>query len=216
MDIFLFVLGYYIHFLASCLLMYKIYQTRSIWGLSVDTQIAFGLSSVARCIWVLDTRLVETVFAYIELVISTVVALVLCYLCNQYYHTTTKHAQGYFRIWVIAPVALALAFLFHPGDQWLSMQVLVAFTMYLECLGVIPQLDLMRRMAEIEPLTSHYVGLLVIARAARMVFWGVLFYMGEHFLQLFIADLLHTILTADYMYLWFKKLRSGGALVYSI
>lgn len=49
-----------------------------------------------------------------------------------------------------------------------------------------------------------------------MVFWGVLFYIGEHFLQLFVADLVHTVFTADYMYLWFRKLKSGGRLIYSI
>jgi len=116
----------------------------------------------------------------------------------------------------LAPVAAVLAFFFHPSDNWISIQILVAFTMYLEALGLLPQLWLMKKMYDVEPITSHYVGLLVIARFSRMVFWGVLFYIGEHFLQLFIADLVHTVFTADYMYLWFRKLKSGGRLIYSI
>jgi len=216
MDIFFFVLGYWVHFMGSCLLLYKIVGQRSIYGLSIDTQIAFLMAVVGRCIWTLDTRLVETVFAYIELIASTFIAGAIVWKCWQHRFTTTKHAAGPFRIWSIAPAAFVFAFFFHPGDSWWSVQILVAFTMYIEALGLLPQLYLMRNMHEIEPLTSHYVALLVIARSIRMLFWGVLFWMGEHFLQLFIADILHTLLSADYMYLWFKKLRSGGRLVYTV
>ena len=82
--------------------------------------------------------------------------------------------------------------------------------------GLLPQLWLMRHMHEIEPLTSHYVGLLIVSRLIRMLFWGSLFMMGEHFFQLFVADLLHTVFAADYMYLWCSKLKSGGRLVYAM
>ena len=68
MDIFLFVLGYCIQCLAAILLMVKIWKSKSIYGLSTDTQICFAIANVARCIWTLDTRLIETHFAYAELV----------------------------------------------------------------------------------------------------------------------------------------------------
>merc|ERR1712151_200851 len=111
--------------------------------------------------------------------------------------------------------ALVLAFFFNPGDQWLSMQILVSYTMFQEAMGLLPQLYLMRKMHEVEPLTSHYVGLIVVARFIRMVFWGKMYFLGEHFLQLFLADIIHTVLSADYMYLWFRKLKDGGRLIYS-
>lgn len=216
MDIFIFVLGYWIHFMASCLLLYKIFKQKSVYGLSIDTQIAFLMAAVGRCIWTMDTRLVDTVFAYIELVFSTIIAGALVYMCWKYRFTTTKHAAAPLRIWSLAPAALVLAFFFNPGTEWWTVQVLVAFTMYIEALGLLPQLWLMRNMHEIEPLTSHYVALLVIARAVRMLFWGCLFWVGEHFIQLFVADVLHTLLSADYMGLWFRKLKTGGRLVYSV
>lgn len=216
MDIFLFVLGYIVQFLAAMLLGYKISKHQSIYGLSVDTQVAFFLANICRCIWTLDTRLIETWVAYGELVMSTVASGWLCYLCYKHYHTTIKHAVWWARIQVLVPVAAVLAFFFHPSDQWFSIQILVAFTMYIEALGLLPQLWLMKNMHEVEPLTSHYVGLLIVARLCRMVFWGVLFWMGEHFLQLFIADILHSLMAADYLYLWCRKLKSGGQLVYSL
>eukprot|EP00929_Paragymnodinium_shiwhaense_P016201 TRINITY_DN124405_c0_g1_i1.p1 TRINITY_DN124405_c0_g1~~TRINITY_DN124405_c0_g1_i1.p1 ORF type:complete len:221 (-),score=66.78 TRINITY_DN124405_c0_g1_i1:235-897(-) len=215
MEIFFFILGYYVQLAASAFLFYKIHKQRSIYGLSVDTQACYLLATLARCIWVMETRLVETFFAYLELFLSTVAACGLCFLCYKFYHTTVKHSIYYLRVYITAPAALVLAFVMHPGDTWFSMQILVAFTMYMEALGLLPQLWLMRKMHEVEPLTSNYVGLIVIARFVRMLFWIKMFYLGEHFLQLLFADICHTLLAADYMYLWFKKLKDGGKLVYS-
>mmetsp|Transcript_39852 Transcript_39852/g.70070 ORF Transcript_39852/g.70070 Transcript_39852/m.70070 type:complete len:221 (-) Transcript_39852:198-860(-) len=215
MEIFLFILGYYVQFGASCLLGFKIYKHKSIYGLSVDTQVAYFFAVVSRCVWVMETRLIETKLAYLELILSTIAASILVYLCWTYYHTTQKHSVEYLRIYAIAPAALILAFFFHPGDDWWSMQILVSFTMFLEAAGLLPQLWLMRKMHEVEPLTSHYVGLLVCARFIRMIFWGKMYFIGENFLQLLFADILHTLLSADYMFLWCRKLQYGGRLVYS-
>jgi len=215
MEIFLFILGYYVHFAASCVLFWKIYKQKSIYGLSVDTQAAYLLAVISRCVWVMETRLVETKLAYLELMLSTVSAFGLSYLCFTYYHTTSKHALPYLRVYATAPTALVLAFFFHPGDDWFSMQILVAYSMYQEALGLLPQLWLMRKMHEVEPMTSHYVAMVVVSRFIRMVFWLKMYFLGEHFLQLLFADICHTLLSADYMYLWFKKLRYGGKLVYS-
>mmetsp|Transcript_32088 Transcript_32088/g.73335 ORF Transcript_32088/g.73335 Transcript_32088/m.73335 type:complete len:221 (-) Transcript_32088:73-735(-) len=215
MEVFLFILGYYIHFGASCLLLYKIYKHKSIYGLSVDTQASYLLAVVARCVWVMETRLVETKLAYFELILSTAAALGLCWLCYTYYATTQKHASWLLRVYTTAPVALVLAFFFHPGDEWFSIQILVSYTMFQEAMGLLPQLWLMRKMHEVEPLTSHYVGLLIISRMVRMCFWAKMYLLGEHFLQLFFADVCHTLLSADYLWLWCRKLQYGGGLIYS-
>lgn len=213
-DVFLFVLGYYFHLAAACILIYRTYQRRSIYGLSPDTQIAFLLAVLSRCYWTLDTRLVETYLSYLELICSVIAAICLSYLCFRYYDTA-KREWTPFRIYAIAPAALASGFLVHPGDTWMSQQVFVSFTIYLEAMAMLPQLWLMRQMHEIEAVTSHYVALLVVGRGFRMLFWGMLFWNGEHFLCLFAADVIHTAMCADFMYLWFRKLQHGGPLVYS-
>mmetsp|Transcript_833 Transcript_833/g.2083 ORF Transcript_833/g.2083 Transcript_833/m.2083 type:complete len:221 (+) Transcript_833:49-711(+) len=215
MEVFLFILGYYVQFAASCVLLYKMWKHKSIYGLSVDTQAAYLLSVLARCVWVMETRLVETKFAYLELMLSTIGALGLSFMCYQYYHTTLKHSPPFLRVYATAPAAMVLAFFFHPGDDWWSMQILVSYTMFQEAMGLLPQLWLMRKMHEVEPLTSHYVGMIVVARFIRMVFWAKMYFLGEHFLQLLFADICHTLLSADYMYLWARKLRFGGRLIYS-
>lgn len=215
MEIFLFLVGYFVQFAASCILLYKIWKHKSIYGLSIDTQASYMLAVIARCVWSMETRLVETKFAYLELILSTAVAAGLSFMCYQFQHTAPKQSTPFLRVYATGPVALFLAFFFHPGDDWFTMQILVSYTMFQEAMGLLPQLWLMRKMHEVEPLTSHYVGLIVVARFIRMCFWGKMYFLGEHFLQLFFADVLHTLLSADYMYLWCRKLQYGGRLIYS-
>lgn len=215
-DILFFVSGYMIQLVASSVLLYQVTAKRTFYGLSQDMQILFFVACCCRCVWTIDTRLVETVLAYMELIFSTAAAFGLVLYSQKYKHTNLKHPP----VWLQAPALLgigaAISVLFHPGTAWFSYQTLIAFTMYIEALALIPQLYLMRHMLEIEPLTSHYVGLLVVARIIRMVFWFEMYLLGENFVDLFFSDLVHTILSADYLYLWCRKLRVGGRLIYTI
>jgi len=195
--------------------IYKIHTSKSIYGLSVDTQASYLLAVISRCVWEYETRLNETKLAYVELVASTGAAFFLCYLCLKHMATTTQHSPAMLSVKVSCPVCLVLSFFFHPGDGWASMQILVSYTMFQEAFGLVPQLYLMRKMHEVEPLTSHYVGLIVMARIIRMLFWAKMYLLGEHFLLLFFADICHTLLSADYLLLWCRKLKNGGHLIYS-
>ncbi|XP_055388448.1 ER lumen protein-retaining receptor 3-like [Condylostylus longicornis] len=214
MEKWLFIIGYLIQVVGSLLLLVKVWSKKSVYGLSSDTQICFLISTLSRIVWSMDTRLVETYLAYAELASSTVVTVLLCFSVWKFRHTTTKEAWWPLRSMVLGPIAFVLAVLFHPGSATISLQVLVAFTMYIEAMALLPQLYLMRKMIEVEPLTSHYVGILVLSRIVRLAFWFSLFMQGEHFIGLFVADLLHTLLAGDYLYIWCRKLRTGGALIY--
>ncbi|CEM27211.1 unnamed protein product [Vitrella brassicaformis CCMP3155] len=216
MEIWLFILGYLVHFVGSIVLLRKIQKQKSVYGLSSDTQYMLLAATISRCIWSMYTRLIETNLAYMELICSTVVALMLAYSMWQFRHTTIKQAPSPLKATILIPAALVLAFFFHPGYKWWTVQILVAFTMYIEAVALIPQLYLMRRMHEVENVTSHYVGLLVCSRAVRLLFWVQLYWIGEHFIGLFVADLLHTLLSGDYLWLWIRKLRTGGQLIYSL
>eukprot|EP00745_Piridium_sociabile_P015675 TRINITY_DN23426_c3_g2_i2.p1 TRINITY_DN23426_c3_g2~~TRINITY_DN23426_c3_g2_i2.p1 ORF type:complete len:220 (+),score=19.60 TRINITY_DN23426_c3_g2_i2:127-786(+) len=215
MEIWLFILGYLIHLGGSVFLLAKIYKQKSVYGLSRDTMFMLLVATISRCIWSMFTRLVETKLAYLELIASTAVAIALAYNCWIYRHTTIKQAPTPLKAKTLIPVALILAFFFHPGYRWFTVQILVAFTMYIEAVALVPQLYLMRKMHEVENVTSHYVGLLVCSRAVRLLFWVQLYWIGEHFLGLLAADMIHCILSADYMRIWISKLRNGGQLIYA-
>lgn len=222
MDIFLFVLSYLIQLIASAILLYRIWNVRSVHGLSVDTQWCLLSSTISRCIWTFKTRIVEdslwfTIVAVFEILASTIAATYLVHSFRCLRHTTTRVTPTPLSAVILIPLALLVASIVNPG-KWFnfSSQILVAFTMFVEAIALVPQLWLVRKIGDIEALTSHYIGLLVIARVVRMLFWVFMLFDGQWFLCLFLADLLHTGLSADYLYLWIRKLRHGGRLVYSL
>ena len=222
MDLLLFVLGYLIQVIASAVLVYKVVSVRSIYGLSLDTQLCYFFATLSRCVWTMNTRILDShpalaVIAILELAMSVFFTVILVYLFRDLAHTTTQQVPTHLSALVILPSVFILGIIVNPAS-WLGFnsQSLVAFTMYAEAVALIPQLWLIRKMDDVEALTSHYIGLLVVARAVRMIFWLVLLIDGETFLCLFLADVFHTALSADYLYLWIRKLRHGGRLVYAL
>jgi ER lumen protein retaining receptor len=222
MDIFLFVLSYLIQLIASAILIYRVWSLRSVNGLSIDTQICLLSSVISRCIWTLNTRIIGSSavlagLALLELFLSLFACVSLILFFRKLRHTILHSVPLGVSAVVLIPVTLTFAYVVNPG-RWfaLSSQILVAFSMYVEAVALAPQLLIARRIGDVEALTSHYIGLLVISRIVRMIFWVFMFIDGQSFLCLFIADLLHTILSTDFLRLWFKKLRHGGRLVYSL
>eukprot|EP00923_Selenidium_pygospionis_P025469 GHVN01044909.1.p1 GENE.GHVN01044909.1~~GHVN01044909.1.p1 ORF type:complete len:178 (-),score=27.59 GHVN01044909.1:115-582(-) len=123
-------------------------------------------------------------------------------------HTSTEQARWQFRFFVTLPLSFIIAVFYHPGAGLLTMQTLVSFTIYTEAIALLPQLDLMRRkVIEVEPVTKRYVFSLIVAHVVRLFFWLSLFYQGEKFFGLFLADLIHTALAGDYIYMWMSKMR---------
>ena len=100
-DLVFFVGGYYVQLAAMCTLVYKIRRTKSIHGLSWDTQLCVLIASVCKLAWVPDTRLFESVFTFLELGLSPVAAALSCYLCYKLIHTSYEgDIPFYFRVWL--------------------------------------------------------------------------------------------------------------------
>jgi len=212
MELLLFNLAYLLSCCANCLILKRLLTTKSMYGLSVDTQISFVLATLSRCVWTLYTRLIETNLAYFELISSVVLSLCILFLCAvKYNDPTNPKVPIYLKTYFLAPIALALGFIFHPGTAWWSMQVLVAFTMNLEAFGLLPQLYLLRKIVYVEPVAGSYILLLGLARIVRFGFWMKLYTTGDHFVELIVADVFHTLCCVDFAVMWFRKLKSSGA-----
>lgn len=59
METWLFIVGYLIHCFGSCVLAAKVLQQKTIYGLAADTQWCLLFATLSRCVWSLETRLVE-------------------------------------------------------------------------------------------------------------------------------------------------------------
>jgi len=221
-EIIFFISGYLVQTASSFLLIHKLRSTKSTYGLSPHTQILFLFSTLARVVWVGETRLMDTPITIVELITSVAAQFTILYYFWQYRHTSNvgKKEKNHSDVWwplrwyYLALASGILATLFHPGRATLSMQILVAYSIYSEAMALLPQLATMRTCIEVESITSNYVAILVSSRLLRLLFWVNLYHMGETFPGLMVADLVHTLLSADFLRLWVQKLKNGGLLLY--
>lgn len=212
----LFSLGYMFQLVATAMLVLSVLKTRSIFGLSQDTQLLFLVGQLARLVWIYDTRMYKFALAQVELIVNVLLAGYACYLCRKYALTNIMTVPTYLRVGPIAAACAVLCFFFHPGDKgsyFFTIQMLVSFTIYIECAGLLPQFYLMLRRGEVEGMTKHYIMMLGASRFVRMLFWGAMYAQGESFLHLVLADLVHTIVLADFAYLYYKSMVSGKRLL---
>lgn len=102
------------------------------------------------------------------------------------------------------------------SDSWTGADVVVIWNMVIDGMAMVPQMYLIAYAKEtITAATSHFVGLMCIARVFRMIFWATLIItpiMGGHgsggYIWTFIIpDICHTILMGDYLYIYLRKLK---------
>lgn len=153
--------------------------------------------------YILQTRL-----AHVELGGAVLTSLGTCVLCHKLKSTNSKQASSKYSVWLLTAIAMLAAIIWHPGRGIISLQVLVAFTIYMETLALLPQLKVMHKLQDADAITGQYVALLVVSRLLRLVFWVALFLQGDRFVGLFLADLVHSCFTAHYLFIWVRKMRA--------
>ena len=80
-SLFWFVMSYFVAQVGNCLLVYKITKQRSVFGISLDSQVALLLATLARCVWFSDTRLPTMWLAIAELTIAVCLHCYIVYQC---------------------------------------------------------------------------------------------------------------------------------------
>jgi len=217
-ELWLFTFGYLAQHIGSGILIYKIRRLGSIDGVCIDTQIIFFIASVCRFIWVFDTRLTALPLVYVELFASVAISVYIVYLCYRLKDLLYVDVSPPFKWPIVIAVCFVLALLFHPGKKnifsfQLNMQVLVAFSIYLESAGLLPQLFLLRKVGDVGGVTRHYIFSLAISRLIRLFFWICEYMLGNVFFSLMIADFIHCVLLADFTYYYFKSMKSGQPIL---
>ena len=62
-----FIFGYYIEHIGNLMLIYKIHKQKSVYGVSIDSQIILLVATLSRLMWFTDTQLTSMYFAFAEL-----------------------------------------------------------------------------------------------------------------------------------------------------
>ena len=55
LSLYLFVAGYIVEHIGNSIMIYKLHKQRSMYGISIDTQICLLIATFARIFWMLDT-----------------------------------------------------------------------------------------------------------------------------------------------------------------
>ena len=208
----IFTLGYVSQLIGNYILIRKIRKTKNTQGLSFDTQILNLIGAAARVIWVFDTRLKKHVFVWIELILSLAASLYIVYLFRKYKDNKFERVENPIKFYYILIFAAIFSIFFHPGSKTgfkKVCQILVSLTMFLEALGLLPQIYILRKLKEIEVAIGNYLVLMALSRILRLVFWIFMWMYGDSFIFLMVADFLYTCLLGDFVYYYIKSRTSG-------
>ncbi|KZS20444.1 ER lumen protein-retaining receptor 2 [Daphnia magna] len=203
------LLGDISHLLAIVILLLKIWKTRSCAGISGKSQFLFAL--------VYTTRYLDLLTNYVSLYNSFMKVVFIAasygtlYLMYVKFRATYDRNHDTFRVELLLIPVAALALLFN--HEFSVMEVLWAFSIYLEAVAILPQLFMVSKTGEAESITSHYLFALGSYRALYILNWIYRYY-GESFQDWIavIAGIVQTILYCDFFYLYITKVLKGKKL----
>jgi len=199
------------HVLAIVLLLLKIWKSKKVEGISGKTQILFLI--------VYLTRYLDVFFTFISLYNTTMKVLFvgassatvyMIYGHKQVAPTYDRHNDT-FKIELVLIPTFILSLIPHFHYAFTFLEVLWAFSIYLEALAIMPQLFMLTKTGNAETITSHYLFALGAYRAFYIINW-IYRYMGEehHYDPIAIfAGIIQTVLYCDFFYLYVTKVLKG-------
>jgi len=197
------------HLASIGILIHKIHTTRSCRGISFKTQALYVAVFVTRY---LDLFMGEYVSVY-----NTIMKLFfigsstyILYLMKVRFKPTNDPSIDTFRIEYVLGPSIVLALIFNHGFTF--VEILWAFSIYLEAVAILPQLFILQRTGEAETITTHYLAALGAYRALYIPNW-IYRYTTESQLSFdpiaFVAGIVQTALYVDFFYIYFTRVLQG-------
>jgi len=207
MILWIFESGYFLQHIAVIFQIMNISKKRSTEGIAIDTIYFFLIGSLCRFIWMWDSMLRSFFLAYVELLIGVGSLVYIIYLYNNYkmgdYLLAETKIPNYLKFPTLLTIILVLSFFFHPGSKnqyYLTLQMFVSLNIFSECIGLLPQLYLIKYSRDSGNISEYYIIFLGVARFFRLLFWCKMFLDGNSFSSLILADFLHTCLLGYFIY----------------
>jgi len=191
-------------------LLIKIWHSRSCSGLSGKAQVLFSIVFLTRYLDLLTTYV--SLYNSIMKVVFIVLSLTTVFLIYFKFRSTYEGEQDALRIeFILVPVAILAVLVNH---QAAPIEILWAFSVYLESVAILPQLYMITKTKTAETITSHYLFALGLYRALYIVNW-VYRYQTEGFYDLIaiVAGCVQTLLYLDFFYLYCQTVLKGKELV---
>lgn len=203
------LLGDLSHVLAIIILLAKIWKTRSAAGISGKSQILFAIVYVTRYLDVF-TNFVSLYNTGMKILFVATSCATVFLIYKKFRATYDGHTDTFKMEFVLLP-CLLLSLV--ANYSFTTLEVLWAFSIYLEAVAILPQLFLVAKTGEAENITSHYLFALGSYRALYILNWVYRYYTESHFDTIaVVAGIVQTVLYCDFFYLYVTKVLHGKKL----
>ncbi|KHJ33881.1 putative er lumen protein retaining receptor [Erysiphe necator] len=201
------ILGDFSHLLSILILIRKMHATNSCSGISFKSQALYLIVYATRYLdlfWTLGDNLYNTLFKLLFLGSSSYTI----YIMTNAYKPTHDPNVDTFRIQYLLGGAFVLAIIW--PYKYTPLEILWAFSIWLESVAILPQLFLLQRTGEAETITIHYLAALGAYRALYIPNWVVRYLTENHCDWIsIIAGLLQTLLYSDFFWIYYTKVIKG-------
>lgn len=203
------------HVASIFLLLLKMMTSRSCAGISRRTQELYLLVFVTRYLDLFFTHPFQSPLIFYNTIMKLLFLSssgYIIYLMQVKYKHTYDHVHDTFRVEFAIGAAAVAALVFHL--KLTVIEILWAFSVFLESVAILPQLFLLQKTGEVENITGHYIFCLGAYRALYICNW-VWRYFTEHRRNQWLAwscGMLQTALYADFFYHYYVSCKQGKKL----
>merc|ERR1711885_120067 len=134
-----------------------------------------------------------------------------CFFIYHKFKATHNRDDDRFRMIFIIVAAAGLAALVHHDSSF--QELCWTFSVYLEAVAIMPQLQMIAETGAAESITSHYLFFLGLYRALYIVNWYYRYTQEGMFDRIaVVAGCVQTVLYMDFFYLYITKVMYGKKL----
>ncbi|KAB2062169.1 hypothetical protein ES319_A10G135400v1 [Gossypium barbadense] len=200
------------HLFSVLVLLLKIHTIKSCAGISLKTQELYATVFTTRYLDLFTTyfSLYNTIMKLIFL--GSSISIVWYMRHHKMVRRSYDKDQDTFRHYLLMLPCLLLALLIN--EKFTFLEVMWAFSLYLEAVAILPQLVLLQRTRNIDNLTGQYVLLLGAYRALYVLNWIYRYFTEENYVHwiTWVSGIVQTLLYADFFYYYFQSWKNNVKL----
>ena len=167
-----------LHVVSLLLLVYRIRQSKSCLGISCKTQEMYLIVFFSRYLDMF-THFHSLYNTFMKILFIGLTAYLIYLMRFSRYFKQSYDSKGdSFNYWLyLVPPCFLLSLIF--TELYTITEILWSFSQFLESVSFVPQLEMLRKMKEVENMTSHFVFTLGAYRLLYLINWIVLIWEDE-------------------------------------
>ncbi|KRX09055.1 hypothetical protein PPERSA_01942 [Pseudocohnilembus persalinus] len=205
-----------LHLVSFGALIHKIKTSKNCLGISYKTQEIYMVVFLTRY-WDLLLYYVSMYNTLMKIfyIGCTAYIIYLIRIKKPYCLSYDPVSDGFPHAKFLYPAAAILALIIHP--EFSAFEISWSFSIWLEALAILPQIDMVRRHKEVENITGHYMACLGVYRGFYILNW-IYRYFSEGLVTWtsVLGGIVQTIIYADFLLVYFKakqqSLKGSGSI----